>query len=191
MPPSIPMRRPGAPAVEQLADSTHFRLAPRDKGLAAESGIDRHHEHVVEVADDLFERADGRRRIDRDAGQRSQLLDEMQRPMEVGQHLGMNRDPRRSGVDERLDVAIGVENHQVHVERNLGHLVDGLHDQRSERDVRHEMAVHDVQVQQVGATPFDLGDLRCQRGEIGREKRRRNQHAHRLTSIEIGSPGAI
>ena len=31
----------------------------------------------------------------------------------------------------------------------------------------------------------------AERGEVGREDRRRDLHAHRLTSSEIGSPGAI
>ena len=60
MPPSIAIGAPRAGAVEQLTDGTHFRLASRDKGLAAEARIDRHHQHIVEVACDLLERVDGR-----------------------------------------------------------------------------------------------------------------------------------
>ena len=33
-----------------------FRLAARDKGLAAEPRIDRHHQHVVEIGGDVLER---------------------------------------------------------------------------------------------------------------------------------------
>ena len=52
MPPSISMSALAPRAVEQLADRPHFRLAARDKGLAAEAGVHRHHQHVVEVAGD-------------------------------------------------------------------------------------------------------------------------------------------
>ena len=53
------------------------------------------------------------------------------------------------------------------------------------------MAVHDVDVNQIGAAALDRGDRVAERGEIGRQDRRRDQHAHRLTSSEIGSPGPI
>ena len=53
------------------------------------------------------------------------------------------------------------------------------------------MAVHDVDVNQVGAARFDRGDCVAEPREVGGQDRRRDQHAHRLTSSEIGSPGAI
>ena len=88
-----------------------------------------------------------------------ELLDELNRPVEVGQHLDMDRDPGGAGLHERLDVRIRVLNHQVDVERHGGDPVDGPHDQRTERDVRHEMAIHDVEVQQIGAAALDGRDL--------------------------------
>ena len=55
----------------------------------------------------------------------------------------------------------------------------------------HEVAVHHVDVNQVGAAALDGRDRVAERREIGGEDRRRDLHAHRLTSSEIGSPGAI
>ena len=53
------------------------------------------------------------------------------------------------------------------------------------------MAVHDVDVNQVGPAALNGRDLRAEDREIGRQDRRRDPHGHRLTSSEIGSPGAI
>ena len=46
-----------------------------------------------------------------------QLLDEVHRAVQVGQDLECTAMLSRTGVDERLDIAIRVLDHQVHVER--------------------------------------------------------------------------
>src|SRR5262249_58917834 len=43
-----------------------------------------------------------------------------------------------------------------------------------DRDVRHEPAVHDVDVELVGAAGLDARDVGGERGEVGREDRRRD-----------------
>ena len=74
-------------------------------------------------AGDLFERDDRRRRIEHDAGLDAERLDRVNRAVQVGQHLDVHRDHRRARLGERLDVAVGVGDHQVHVER---HACDAL-----------------------------------------------------------------
>ena len=58
----------------------------------------------------------------------------------------------------------------------------------------HEVAVHDVDVDQIGAAALGQRDGVAQRGKIRRQQRRRDLDMpgwlHRLTSSEIGSPGA-
>ena len=98
---------------------------------------------------------------------------------------------RGAGPGERFDVAIGVADHQVHVERHLGDALERRDDRRADGDVRHEVPVHDVDVDQVGAAALDGGDRVAERREIRGQNRRRDEDAHRLTSSEIGSPGAI
>src|SRR5262249_5316289 len=39
--------------LEECAHVGHFRLAPRNEGLTAEAGVDRHDEHEVDVGRDL------------------------------------------------------------------------------------------------------------------------------------------
>ena len=107
------------------------------------------------------------------------------------QHFDVHRHHRRAGLRERLDVPIWIFDLQVHVERNLRDPFDRLDDRRSDRDVRDEMSVHHVDVDEIGAAPLDGGNRVAERREVRGEDRRRDEHAHRLTSSEIGSPGAI
>ena len=138
-----------------------------------------------------FEGADRRRRIEDDARLDAERLDRVHRAVQVRQHFDVHRHHRRAGVRERLDVAVRVLDHQVHVERHPRDALERPHDRRADRDVRHEMAVHHVDVNEIGAAALDRRDRVAERREVGGEDRRRDLHAHRLTSIEIGSPGAI
>src|SRR6185436_6639249 len=69
--------------------------------------------------------------------------------------------------------------------------LEGRDNWGSNRDVRHEMPVHHINVDQIGAAALDRGHRLSERRKVCRQNRRRNQDAHRLTSSEIGSPGAI
>ena len=115
-------------------------------------------------------------------------------PMKMRQHFHMHRQHVGAGLDERFGVLVGVRDHQMHVERHARHPLDRLHDRRADGDVRDEVAVHDVHMNQIGAAFFGGRDGRAKRGEVGRENRRRDADRcsrQRLTSSEIGSPAAI
>ncbi len=77
------------------------------------------------------------------------------------------------------------------VERHRGDARERADDRRTDRDVRDEMPVHDVDMNEVGAAAFDGRDRRAKGCEVGRQDRRRDLDVHRLTSMEIGSPDAI
>ena len=59
------------------------------------------------------------------------------------------------GLGEGSKIRVGRGDHQVHVERECRDLPDGLDDDRAHREVRHEMAVHNVDVQPVRAGALD------------------------------------
>ena len=110
--------------------------------------------------------------------------------------LEVHRETGPAGIEERLQVAIGLADHQVHVERQPGVPPDCLHDHRPHRQIRDEVPVHHVDMNQVGPARFDHRELLTQDPEVGSEDGRRKQHGHRgsdqrLTSSEIASPGAI
>src|SRR6266851_4490898 len=64
-PPSTSMSI-GRPAV--ISDVADFDERQMNKSLAAEAGIDRHHQHQIDHVDHIFDRRDRRARIERDAG---------------------------------------------------------------------------------------------------------------------------
>ena len=111
------------------------------------------------------------RRVEDDARLGAERLDGVHRPMEMGQHLDVHGNHRRAGLHERLDVAIGLVDHQVDVERDPGDALERADDRRPDGDVRHEMAVHDVDMNEVGAAALRRGDGVAERGEVGRQDR--------------------
>ena len=74
----------------------------------------------------------------------------------------------RAGLRERLQQNLRLAAHQVNIkEEILGVRPHGGDDVGAEGDVRHKLAVHDVEVQPVGAGPFGAGGFFAQAGEIG------------------------
>jgi len=57
--------------------------------------------------------------------------------------------------------------HQVHLQREARHPTEGSHNQRANGDIGHKMAIHDVNVNGVGASLLRLPYLFSQSGKIG------------------------
>ena len=83
----------------------------------------------------------------------------------------MDGDAVGAGLGEGLEIGIHRRDHQVGVEsirRVRPHAPDEI---RAEGDVRHEMAVHHVEMDPVGAGRVDGADLLAQPGEVGGQDR--------------------
>jgi hypothetical protein len=77
----------------------------------------------------------------------------------------------RARLGEGIEKRVDRRDHQVDVER-LGRMrPQRLHHRRADRDVGHEMAVHHVDMDPVGAPPRRSRDLLAQLGEIGGKDR--------------------
>ena len=61
----------------------------------------------------------------------------------------MDRDVVGAGAGEVGDIPLGAGDHQMDIDRQRGRLADDLDDRRPQRQVRHEVAVHDVDVDPV------------------------------------------
>ena len=72
--------------------------------------------------------------------------------------------------DEGLDEVVGGRGHQVGVEGDLGVFAHAGDDGRTEGEVGDEVAVHDVQVEEVGAGVLDVADFGGESGEVGGEE---------------------
>ena len=93
---------------------------------------------------------------------------QVQRAIQVHARFLVHRNPGRAGFGESGNEVVGILNHQVAVEGNTGNcFAQRRDDRRADGDVRHEMPVHDVHMQN-GAAAVDRGlRLRAEPGEIG------------------------
>src|SRR5665213_17111 len=83
----------------------------------------------------------------------------------------MEGDEIGSGRAKVVDVALGFDDHQVNVEGKLRKPAQIADDFWPPGQVRNEAAVHDVEVQIVGATRLDQRDLFRDSGEVRGQER--------------------
>ena len=84
-----------------------------------------------------------------------------------GPGFDMDRDDVGARLGEGFEIGIARRDHQVDVERLLAVGPQRLHHVGSDRDVGHEMAVHHVDVDPVGAGRVDRPHLLAEPGEVG------------------------
>ena len=154
--------------------------------LAREAGVHGHHEHEVEPrAGSPRARAIGVDRVEGDAGRDAALAQVGDRALQVGERLDVDADRGGAGVDEGVEVALGVLDHQVRrrsagaVARRQASTTTG-----PEADVRHEAAVHHVDVDEPGAAALDGRDLVGEVAEVGRRGSRERGSRGRLADVE-------
>ena len=95
--------------------------------------------------------------------------DQLERAVQVAAGLVVDADPVGPGVGKRGDELVGILDHQVAIERQVGDLAQAFHHRRPDGDVGHKMAVHDVDVDDRAAAALGRGNLVRQMGKIRRE----------------------
>ena len=109
--------------------------------------------------------------------------------MQVRRRLDLDEDAVGAGVGELVDLALGALDHEVDLEdraRVVDLVAQGLDDDRPHRDRRDEVAVHDVDVDDLGAGLEHRADLLAEPREVGGQDRRGD---HQIGS-SIESPQA-
>jgi hypothetical protein len=142
-----------------------------DESLSAEPRIHRHEQYEVDVLEDVLDEGERRVRVEADADPRPGRADDLQRAVQVGTGLDVDRDRVRPGLAELRDVGVGPLDHQVNVERQRGGRARRRDDQRADGEVRDEVAVHHVDVNPVGPGGGNGGDLLAQAAEVAGENR--------------------
>ena len=79
----------------------------------------------------------------------------------------MDQDVVGAGPHEVVEIALVLDDHEVHVERLGRGAAHHLDHDRADADVRNEPAVQDIDVNPVGAGGIDRADLRGQAAEVG------------------------
>ena len=90
-----------------------------------------------------------------------------ERAVQVGAGLVVHGDAVGAGLGERLEVAVGIGDHQVQLEREVGHASQRPHGVGAEGEVRHEDAIHHIDVQPFGTTALERGDGVGEVPEVG------------------------
>ena len=80
----------------------------------------------------------------------------------------VNGNNIRSGISEILNVAVGIFDHEVNVQRQFGHFAQMFHHYRADRDIGYKMTVHDVHVDPIRAAFFRCFNVAFQVRKIGR-----------------------
>ena len=143
--------------------------ASGQKLLPAKAGVDAHHQNIVHHGQDFDERLDRGGRVDDDAGQHVVFDDVLEGAVQVAADLLMHGDHVGAGLGEGGDEGVGVLDHQVAVERQLGDGAQGLDHGRAEGDVGDKVAVHDIDVDDGAAAALGRGDFVGEMGEVGGE----------------------
>ena len=120
MPPSTDnaIERPEASIIRRNA--AIFGNCDAQERLAAESGIDRHHQDDVDEIEHPRNAFHRRRRIQHDTGPLAVRPDELQRAMQMRPCLRVHQHVVRAGLGECRDERIDRRDHQMHVERQPG-----------------------------------------------------------------------
>ena len=93
--------------------------------------------------------------------------------------LGVKRNVACAGLCKVRDNAIDGLDHQVHIDGRLdAEAAQGIADHRTDRQVWHEVIVHDVEVNDVSTGIQHGFDVFTQPGEIGRQYRGGDQGRH-------------
>ena len=151
----------------QLAQASDFIQAVLDELLCAEARVHGHEHHHIDVVNDLLERRDGRRGIQRHGGAHAGLVNLLDGAVEMDARLLMHVHDGCSKVAHLRDELLGLHNHQVHVKRLRGHTSHVFEHGKSERDVGNKDTVHDIQVQPVGLGAVEPLHLGLQVGKVG------------------------
>jgi hypothetical protein len=142
--------------------------------LAAEPRLDRHDQQQVDpLVQVRFHRLERRRPVDHDPGPHAQLADPGEQRAGVAE-LHVHAAQVGPRLSKLLEPHAGVGDHEMTVQEQVGVPSDRGHHRRPDRQVRHEVSVHQVDVQPVGLGT-DGGDLLGQHRVVGGQDRRREQ----------------
>jgi len=156
--------------------------------LAAESRLDGHDEQQIDRLQPRRGRGERCAGLERQPGPRAGRAHRGEGGARARAGLEVHRDLVGAGVAERPQHRLGVLDHQVHVQECRRHAPRRGHDERSERQVRDEVVVHDVAVHPVpgGIDDFErlgqAGQIRGQdRGRRDGAEDRQRGSVHRIS----------
>ena len=133
----------------------------------------RHHQHLVDLAEIRLQPFHRRLRIQHNRVLHPESADPLELVMEIAIRLHMNLNRLRTSRGELLKIQIGTRHHEMHVPVEVRrHALTQGDDVRTERQVRHEVRIHDVDVQRLGGGRLRTQNLLPQLRIIRSQQRR-------------------
>ena len=83
----------------------------------------------------------------------------------------MEHDHIRAGLTKPLHIAMRLCDHQVHIQKHLSALPNGLDHRNTDRDIRYKYTIHHIDMKIICASCLHLRDIIPERAEIGRKNR--------------------
>src|SRR5262245_145636 len=158
-----------ARAVDERADGRDLRQHRLDELLPAEPRVHGHQEHEIDLVEHVIEPVKRRRGIENEPALATAFADQLQSPVDVLGRLGMEADESGTRGGEVGNDAIDRLHHEVHVDRRLDAvLAQRLAHERADREIRHVVVVHYVEVDEIRAGRYDRVHLFAEPREIGR-----------------------
>jgi hypothetical protein len=127
-----------------------------DKDLTAEAGVHAHHKNMMNQGKNFIEGVDRRGRVYDHSRLASVGGDQMKRAIEMDAGFLVDRDPSSAGFRESGDEFVRPFNHEVTIEWDFRNFAKRGDDRRPNRDIRDEVSIHHVHVED-GGSPFDDG----------------------------------
>jgi hypothetical protein len=127
-----------------------------NKGLTAEAGVHAHDKNMMNQGKNFIEGMNRCGRVYDHSGLASVRGDQMKGAIEMDAGFLMDRDPSSAGFRENGDEFVRPFNHEMTIERDLRGFAKRGYDRRPDRDIRDEVAIHHVHVED-GGSPFDDG----------------------------------
>ncbi len=166
-----------------------IKLAVEER-LPSPTRIDGHNLDQIDHVQHLLQHVQRRAWIDADADLDTELSDGLEQAMEVWGRLLMHDQPIGPSLGKGLDLASRVRDHEMDVKRQLDLGPKCPDNPRAERDVRHELPVHHVNLDGVDAGPFCLLSLLSQGCKIRGKDRSLNRNHSPLLTLECLSAGS-
>lgn len=127
-----------------------------------ETWIDSHHQHLVEIGQNLLEDTRRGRRISDYARAFPQSSDKLHGAMQIVVTFPMDENGVGTGFGKLVQKEVWVGNHKVCLQRKVRDPSERMNNRRSDRDVGDKMSVHHVNMNPVGACQIGLRYLRSQ-----------------------------
>ena len=140
-----------------------------DKGLTTKAGVHAHDQNMMNQWKNFIEGVDRGGRVYDHSGLASVRCDQMKGAIEMDADFLVDGDPSSAGFRESGDEFVRPFNHKMTIEWEFRDFAKRCYDRRPDCDIRDEVAVHHVHVEDA-CSPFDDGlRFRAEAGEVSRQ----------------------